>query len=254
MLDSHPTTAPVRQIPRAIVTVVPAHNERERLAACLAALRRAAGRVPVPVATIVVLDACSDGTEHAIPDAPGLAGPLHVVEVDFRNVGAARAAGFAASGRIGRDDVWFATTDADSVVPDEWYLEQLAHAAAHDVVAGTVRVDWTCHTAGTRSRYEARYRRRPDGRQHGHVHGANLGLRADLYGRIGGFAPLPVSEDVDLVTRAAAAGARIAWHDGNVVTTSDRRDPRARGGFGDHLHELARIGSAARPTLAAETR
>ena len=42
--------------------VVPAHDEEALLPACLAALRRAAGALHVPVHLLVVADACTDGT------------------------------------------------------------------------------------------------------------------------------------------------------------------------------------------------
>ena len=46
----------------------------------------------------------------------------------------------------------------------------------------------------------------PRPRVHGHVHGANLGVRADAYWRVGGFRPLHVGEDVDLVSRLVTPG------------------------------------------------
>ncbi|PTR27682.1 glycosyl transferase family 2 [Rhodococcus sp. OK519] len=224
-------TGPARA-PKCVVTVVPAHDERDLLPRCLTALDAAARRCPVPVRTTVVLDACTDGTEAVIPEG------VARIDVRGRNVGAARAAGFAASGCVGRDDVWFATTDADSVVPESWFVDQLVFWADHDAMVGTVRVDWTHHTAATRSRYERRYRRR-DGSVHGHVHGANLGIRADVYGALGGFHAHATGEDVDLVDRLQRAGHRIAWDEQSIVSTSDRRDPRAPGGFGQYLHSVA---------------
>ena len=71
--------------------VVPAHNERERLPACLASVAAAADQVAVPVTVVVVLDACTDRSEDAI------ARPVRALSVSGRNVGAARAAGFAAA-------------------------------------------------------------------------------------------------------------------------------------------------------------
>ena len=82
---------------------------------------------------------------------------------------------------------------------------------------------------------------------HGHVHGANLGVRADAYWRVGGFRPLHVGEDVDLVSRLVEAGTPLAWDAHNAVLTSDRSDCRARGGFGDYVRSLAddSVGAAA---------
>lgn len=231
---------------RSIVTVIPAHNEQQLLPACLRSIEHAAAAVPIPVTTIVVLDSCSDDSALAVPNS------VRTVTVRCRNVGAARAAGFAASGHAGSTDVWFATTDADSTVPPTWFIDQLSYWADHDAVVGTVRVDWSAHATPTRQRYDADYRT-PPGTEHGHIHGANLGMRADLYHRVGGFYPVAVSEDVDLVHRMRAAGARIAWDEQNMVTTSDRRDPRARGGFGDHLHALENAVRLDPPTVQEAT-
>lgn len=234
----HPTpTAPATRTgaapaPSRIVTVVPAHDERELLPRCLRALQTAARRSPVPVRITVVLDDCTDGTELVVPSG------IERVDLERRNVGAARAAGFAASGLAGRRDVWFATTDADSVVPESWFVDQLTYWADHDAMVGTVRVDWTEHDAATQRRYDQGYRRRR-GSVHGHVHGANLGVRADAYHAVGGFRALTTGEDVDLVTRLDRAGHRIAWDEHTVVSTSDRRDPRAPRGFGEHLLSVA---------------
>jgi GT2 family glycosyltransferase len=117
-------------------------------------------------------------------------------------------------------------------------LDQLTHAArGADVVAGTVRVsDWAGHPVGLRQRYEAGY---TDADGHRHVHGANLGLTAAAYQRIGGFAPLAVHEDVDLVDRALRSGCTVAWTGDVVVHTSSRTAGRAPGGFAQHLADLA---------------
>jgi glycosyltransferase involved in cell wall biosynthesis len=213
-----------------VVVVVPAHDERDLLPACTAALREAARRVVLPVQLVVVLDACTDGS------ADVLGSDVLAVHVDRRNVGAARAGGFSAVALGER--TWCATTDADSTVSPTWLLDQLTHAArGADVVAGTVRVsDWAGHPVGLRQRYGAGY---TDADGHRHVHGANLGLTAAAYQRIGGFAPLAVHEDVDLVDRALRSGCTVAWTGDVVVHTSSRTAGRAPGGFAQHLADLA---------------
>ena len=194
-------TAPINaQTLREIVVVVPAHNERERLPACLASVAAAADQVAVTVTVVVVLDACTDRSEDAI------ARPVRAMSVSARNVGAARAAGFAAAAPRSDARTWLATTDADSVVPTTWLADQAVHhRALVQGVVGTVSVDWQEHSATTRGRYDGLYRVRDPG-VHGHVHGANLGVRADAYWRVGGFRPLHVGEDVDLVGRLVEAG------------------------------------------------
>ena len=108
-----------------------------------------------------------------------------------------------------------------------------------DAVCGTVAVDdWSPHEdhAGALREHFARTYTDADG--HRHIHGANFGVCAKAYLRAGGFAPLACSEDVALVAALQATGARIAWSAAPRVTTSARRDAKARGGFGDTLLQV----------------
>ena len=213
--------------------VVPAHNEEDRLPACLDSVRTAADRVRLPVTVVVVLDDCTDDSRRVIEP------PIKTLTSAAGNVGAARALGFAHAGRDAGGDTWFATTDADSVVPSTWLVNQLAHhRSGAEAVVGTVRVDWQHHSATTRREYERAYAGPDRDEPHGHVHGANLGIRADAYWRVGGFHPLERGEDVDMVDRLQRGGARIVWDRANPVLTSDRTDFRVAGGFGDYVQDL----------------
>ena len=81
--------------------------------------------------------------------------------------------------------------------PPQWLTCQLALAQrGADVVVGTVRPDPSDLTAAEHRAWSAT---RVPGRPNGHVHGANLGIRADAYLRAGGFLPQDEHEDVDLV-------------------------------------------------------
>ncbi|NMN93720.1 glycosyltransferase [Antrihabitans stalactiti] len=215
-----------------IVVVVPAHNEASRLPQCLASIDRARHAAPVPVEVIVVLDACTDGSRDGLDLADT------VVAIDDRNVGMARSVGFASS-RNTSPETWFATTDADCTVGREWLRGHWDHARqGARVVCGTVQVDdWTHLGERVRRRYEAGYARR-SGRQHHHIHGANLGVAARDYWSIGGFNALPTREDVDLVDRLGRAGVPITWASNLPVSTSARLHGRAHGGFADHLRKL----------------
>jgi glycosyltransferase involved in cell wall biosynthesis len=224
-----------------VAVVVPAHNEQESLPGCLDALRRAAAAVAVPVELVVVPDACTDGTEallqHAAVDA--------VVPVHAGNVGVARAAGTAvAVQRTGPDGLWLLSTDADTLVPRDWIARHLAHAArGAEVVVGTVRpLNWHGWPPGLARRYRTRYAGRVDRRGHGHVHGANLGLRAHAYLALGGFAALATGEDVALVRAARRRGLTVTAALDLAVRTSTRARARAPLGFSAHLHELATDG------------
>jgi hypothetical protein len=79
---------------------------------------------------------------------------------------------------------------------------------------------------------------------HPHIHGANLGIRADTYLAIGGFAPLLVGEDAALAQRAMEAGASIVRTATLPVLTSGRLRGRATGGFATYLDAVTNEGAA----------
>lgn len=210
--------------------VIPAHNEEDSIASCVAAAVLAGKNAELedePVVVVVVVDRCHDGT-GAIARSMG----ARTLSVDFANVGAARAAGAALLLTEGAR--WLGFTDADTLVSPRWLVDQLALGA--DAVCGSIGVqDWTPHGVHALS-LEAHFRNTySDCEGHSHIHGANLGVAADAYLRAGGFAPLACSEDVALVEALQRTGARIAWSALPRVVTSARADARARGGFGDTL-------------------
>jgi glycosyltransferase involved in cell wall biosynthesis len=219
------------------VVVVPAHNEIDHLPRCLSALQAAAIRTATPVQIVVVLDACDDGSDRL---AKRFGPNVHFISIDAGKVGAARAAGFehARSVCTGIDAarLWFATTDADTVVGSQWLAKMMAADA--DMVLGTVRIPLWRLPVEVARRYVAAYQSKGPG--HDHVHGANMGFRADAYWGVGGFRPLSTGEDVDLVERFEAAHLSIHRDAKLTVVTSAREDGRAPGGFAAHLRGLAR--------------
>jgi glycosyltransferase involved in cell wall biosynthesis len=222
----------------AVGVVVPAHDEEELLPRALTALAvaaRAARRRGLAVDVLVVADDCHDDTVEVAREHGA-----DVVAVRERNVGRARAAGFAAlmerRGQLRPDRLWLASTDADSRVPPQWITHQvdLADAGA-DLVLGTVDVDdWSGHPEHVAVTWRAGY---DHGDGHRHVHGANVGARADAYLAVGGFDGLDSGEDVALAT--ALRHRRVVRSGAAPVLTSARVRPRAPGGFGDHLLALA---------------
>jgi glycosyltransferase involved in cell wall biosynthesis len=233
-------SAPAPRLYDRAVAVVPAHNEKTDLPACLRAVLTAALCVPIPVSIVVVLDASDDDSAQL---AGGFGPDVHFVSVDVRNVGAARAAGFGYARSLCRDDeeCWYATTDADSRVDPGWLIHQLELGV--DMVLGVVRVaNWRHHAAGVARRYLRAYDGGPptqDG-QHEHIHGANMGFSARAYWRVGGFRALPSDEDVDLVERFEAAGYCIHRDTELSVITSARTQGRAPRGFAHYLSQLGR--------------
>ncbi|MCQ9615707.1 glycosyltransferase [Paenalcaligenes niemegkensis] len=214
---------------------IPAHNEERYINLCLASVMKAANCEALAketVLTVVVHDACTDGTALYTQ-----AWPVINLSVAYHNVGLARAAG--ARYLIQAGARWLAFTDADTVVSEAWLFHQLSLRA--QVVCGTVEVsDWSCHgdqAELARNSFLAQY---TDADGHRHVHGANLGIDATVYEQIGGFEALACSEDQALVDKLVHSGASIAWTALPRVTTSARPFSRIEGGFATTLRRAYR--------------
>jgi hypothetical protein len=224
----------------AIAVVVPAHDEEQLLDDALTSIRAAVDAVAgrgLRVSIHLVLDDCTDRSAelaraHAADD-------LEVRAIDARCVGAARAAGVAAAlarhSETPLHTLWTAHTDADSVVPAHWLSHQLDLArAGADIVVGTVRPDFRDLTPEQVAAWCATH---TPGVANGHVHGANLGMRASVLTAAGGYEPVCEHEDVSLVERAIAAGGRVAASDLAWVRTSGRSVGRTAGGYAGYLRE-----------------
>jgi uncharacterized protein YjbJ (UPF0337 family) len=232
---------------RLVVVVIPVRDEVDRVAACLDALSLAIAELATSVSplavgprvrTVVVLDRCTDGTAQVVASYPW----VETVTSDAGRVGAARALGVRAA--LGTEilppqSIWVATTDADSRVPPDWLRRQLDHATQGvDLFRGLVEPDPTeCGSAA----YDAWSRAyvRADG--HAHVHGANLGVRADAYQVCGGFDQLAaLDEDVALTRAAQVRSLRVVASAQAPVATSGRLRSRVEGdGFAGYLRRLA---------------
>jgi hypothetical protein len=128
---------------------------------------------------------------------------------------------------------WIANTDADSSVPPDWLCTQVRLAeTGWDMVVGTVQPDPSDLPDGVLTAWHAAHILREG---HRHIHGANLGFRADVHTKLGGFGGRKVHEDRDFVLAATAAGVPLLATDRVRVTTSGRLHSRVRGGFADFL-------------------
>jgi len=229
---------PVPELPGLPVlgVVVPAHDEQDLLDGCLEALARAARWVSdrAVVRTVVVLDACRDRTTDV-----ALTRGVETLTIADRCVGRARDAGCAALlDGPGTRPGWLATTDADSHVPPDWLIAQLeAWARPADARVGAVYVeDWSEQAPGARHWFSDVYDAAGD--PHPHVHGANLGVRAEAYRACGGFHGLATGEDVALVDALDAGGFTVHRTRRSPVLTSARRIARAQNGFAGRLVDL----------------
>jgi hypothetical protein len=237
--------APRRAL-RAVGIVLPVHDEEELLPAALHGLEVAVETLSPSVVcrVAIVLDSCRDASSVIAGRWAARRGAL-VIHRDDRSVGRARRSGcqalLARWSDLDREQIWLATTDADSRVPRDWLTVQMeAHSAGVDLWAGRVRVS---EKSATVRRWTERYAAERDP-----IHGASLGFTAAMYAELGGFRSLSSGEDRDLHHRAVTAGFRIRHDAKAVVTTSSRRHGRAPLGFADVLHiteQQERAGTAA---------
>ncbi len=249
-----PAHAAVGTPVRVVAVVVPAHDEQDLIGACVTGIRRAVAHPAlsgIRVRLVLVLDDCRDATglRAAVAlGAPGRALDATMVSISVQNVGRARAVGVeqacAISGAVDPEEVWLATTDADSVVPADWLAHHLdLRRRGADACAGTVVVDsWREHAVSTERAFDAQYR--PGGRLgfgHPHVHGTNLGVSLAAYRQAGGFPPLATGEDHALWRALVDAGRCLVATPEAPVTTSGRRRGRSPAGFAGTLGRLGSI-------------
>jgi cellulose synthase/poly-beta-1,6-N-acetylglucosamine synthase-like glycosyltransferase len=223
-----------------VAVVIPALNEEAAIQPCIEGVIQSSQLAEHLAALwiVVVADACTDCTASRARSAVGSQG--EVLECHVRSPGTARQLGVAAALRhfdwTDPARLWIANTDADTCVPSNWLGQHLRLAEQGiAAVAGIVRVqDVPGHGPDLAQRLLADYEVRPDG-THPHVHGANLGVRADAYLDAGGWSQLAVAEDHCLWRRILQRGWRLTSCADSVVITSGRLVGRARGGFADTL-------------------
>lgn len=229
----------------AVGVIVPARDEADLIAACLAHLRVGLAALPgrIERAVCVVADRCADDTARIA--RAGFAGwPHGMVLANTRatTVGDVRGLGFRqVSAMLARHEpvrTLLLSTDADSTVEPEWALEhlRLAETGWHAAAGAAELAEPLAPMIASRYAAVHAHGRGRDG--HGNVYGANLGVRADAYAAVGGFAPLATGEDHDLWRRLRAAGFRCRYANGPVVRTSARLHGRAPEGVAALLRRL----------------
>ncbi len=222
-----------------VAIVIPARNEEVLLPRCLESIRASRRRLPAGVTSdvIVVADSCNDRTSEIAAHMLGREGT--VLDQHVASAGRARRIGTECALLRKRGPAhrcWLANTDADTFVPETWLEAQLrlAQQGVH-AVAGIIDIDsFAEHEPHVPQRFRETYLIGADG-THPHVHGANLGARADWYLASGGWSELTTGEDHHLWQRLGQAGARRISTSLLRVTTSGRRDGRAPAAFADTL-------------------
>jgi hypothetical protein len=105
----------------------------------------------------------------------------------------------------------------------------------YQAIAGTVEIGEVMHQGRDVSgALMADYAVGADG-SHSHVHGANLGVRADAYLQAGGWSHAGLAEDHSLWRRLGESGCALRSTTTLRVKTSARLHARAAGGFGATL-------------------
>jgi len=215
--------------------LIPARNEEDLLPQCLASVLEACAAVADKATcdVVVAVDRSMDDSYAIAQKMLASAGVAIRTEAGVVGIARAMAARVALRRTTQRPcRTWLANTDADCQVPREWLVNQLslAHAGV-EAVAGIIDVDsFDEHDPCVPERFRSTYQLYADG-THPHVHGANLGVRADAYLRSGGWADLRTAEDHDLWRRLQTSGARRASPSHLRVLTSGRRVGRAPMGF-----------------------
>ena len=240
--------------------VIPAHNEEREIDRCVRAATAAvnacrAERPDINFSIWCIADSCTDDTAATVRHLMGENPDVHLVQASYRSPGPTRDLGIRRfidyCARTGSacdaSTTWIAMTDADTVVPVHWLIDQVAAAESgvHAVV-GTVqpRVE-EIGELGYRL-----WRERHDFREgHSHVFGANLGVLLGAYQAVGGFLPLEHSEDVTLVDALEKAGFTLLKTDRVRAVTSARTEGRVRHGFSTYISDLLRENGLAGDSL-----
>lgn len=254
----------------AAVVVVPARDEAARIEACLLALARQREVAPESFETIVVLDGCRDATAEIVRELAEREPqpPIHAIELtDGQGVGRARRLGMdVACGRLlglDRNGGLIASTDADSVVAEDWLARQLElardgaeaigglielHAEESGALAPEALLERERHS---RERMRRVLRKQPPAAttEHHQFSGASLALTAETYRRCGGLPVRAALEDEALERELQARGVPIHRSRRVSVRTSARVDGRAPRGL---AQDLARTSWRARRSYAAE--
>ena len=245
-----------------LVVIIPAKNEAEEIEKTLSAHINQKTRENEIVSSstyeiIVLCHNCTD-TTYATCQQFSEAHPQSNIHVLILNSEIANTVGAArrvlmnmASARLGNNHGIIASTDADTV-PDTYWLSTLKSYITKnvDLVCGLINVDYKVieGQALTYLRAKDNYlmlqaqlesKILPDPHdpwpRHNYNWGPNLAIKKHVYQSVGGIAPLPFLEDVDLFNKVVEKGYVVKHCMDTIVTTSVRINSRCEEGFGAEL-------------------
>ncbi len=253
----HPTT----------VVAIPAKDEADRISACLLALAR---QTRTPDGVLLLLNNCSDLTEAIARNLSAtLPFALHIASHAFvpaeAHAGSARrmamelAADLAGSGDLADPNAVLLTTDADTIVADDWIEQNLrVLSGGADVACGRVEVDPTeemlippslraddaleCELTGLLDRIACVLDPDPADPwpRHTEASGASIAVTMAAFRRTNGIPAIATGEDRAFVKVLARMDARIRHDPAIRVTVSGRMHGRAEGGMADTIRRRIR--------------
>lgn len=241
---------------------IPVRNEEALLPGCLDSIAALdLNGLPRP-GIHIAFDTCTDRSEQIVADRVQAGYPFEITTVRLAaaatpNAGRARKAAMdaAACGTLGKAATHILTTDADSLVAQDWLRAHVAGFRHADVIAGLVRRINRC----TEYRYKGLpprdqletylerlhlLRRKIDPIEydadpsHPYASGASIGITREAYCALDGLPRLPNAEDEAMIKRARLHGYRVRQDCSVQVRTSDRRDGRATAGLAAALRDL----------------
>jgi hypothetical protein len=240
----------------ATVVAIPAKDEADRIGPCLTALARQSRS---PDAVLLLLNNCTDQTETIARRLAGdLPFDLHIVCKNFplavADAGHARRVAMGCAADLAGPDGVLLTTDADTVVADDWVDRNLlALAAGADAVCGRIVVDpleaamipahlhaddaLECELIRLLDRLASLLDPDPADPwpRHTEAAGASIGVTTRAFRRVGGIPDIPSGEDRAFIRNLARIDARIRHDPTILVTVSGRMQGRAPGGMADTI-------------------
>lgn len=244
--------------PRAVIAI-PVKNEEDRIVQCLASIANQTGVAFSDLAVVALLNNCDDGTLERIRliDAEL---PFHLqahsvrLPPGFANAGWARKLGMDAAAKLAHPEGVILTTDADTMVDEDWVEQNLREIASGlDAVAGYVmadpmelmelpgaildrgRLEWEYQQLAAELQGRADPEPHDPWPKHNQNCGASAAVRVSVYDRIGGLPPIAVGEDRALFERVRQIDGKIRHSLEVQVVTSARTDGRAMGGLSDQI-------------------
>jgi hypothetical protein len=259
-----------------IIVVIPARDERKRIAEALAALDAAASCTPNPVLALVLANNCRDDTVAVAQNqARGLRSCLlktATIELPRKLAHAGGARRYAVNHSIEHyaakaNDI-IVSTDADARLRSDALLRiDTAMAQGDDLVLAKIEcitdplspvpdealawgrpgVVWR-HCVRRLVETVLRGQIAPM-QLHDDYGGAGIAVRVDAYRRLGGFRAIASNEDLEFVRAADRAHMRVNRNSGAIVDVLARANGRADGGMAEALRRCAVASAQGLPCL-----